>query len=86
MQMTTKQAVQIAKTWVFETFVGEDIRDVGLEEVRISDRNWNITIGFSRPWQKVFNPIAVNLNNERSYKILTIDDTSGDVIEMRNRE
>ena len=52
--MDVKEAVQTAKKYVAELFTDETIADVGLEEVVFNDmsNNWEITIGFSRPWQK----------------------------------
>ena len=51
-QMDVKAAVIMAKDHVADVFLGEDIRNVGLEEVEFDDSlgRWIVTIGFSRPW------------------------------------
>jgi hypothetical protein len=90
MQMTTKEAVQVAKSWVIDTFSDEEIRNVGLEEVKLVEGNWNITIGFTRPWDKYkSNPFIVTTGLslvDREYEVLVVDDASKNVIEMRNRD
>ena len=47
-------AVRIAKAYVAQAFAGEPISNIGLEETEFDEVNgeWNITIGFSRPWEK----------------------------------
>ena len=61
--MDVKEAVQTAKHYVAELFTDETIGDVGLEEVVFNDtsNNWEITIGFSQPWQK--DSLAASLGN-----------------------
>lgn len=51
--MDVKEAVQTAKKYIAELFTEETITNVGLEEVEFNDtsNNWEVTIGFSRPWQ-----------------------------------
>ena len=51
--MDVKEAVQTAKKYVAELFTDETIADVGLEEVEFNNtsNSWEVTIGFSRPWQ-----------------------------------
>ena len=53
--MDVKEAVRTAKEYLAELFAEETITDVGLEEVVFDDASneWNITIGFSRPWSQV---------------------------------
>ena len=52
--MDVKEAVRMAKEYLVELFAEESISDVGLEEVKFEDpsNKWNITIGFSRPWDQ----------------------------------
>ena len=40
----------MAKEYVADLYAGEEITDIGLEEVELSDRlnGWVVTIGFSR--------------------------------------
>ena len=62
--MDVKEAVQTAKNYIAELFTDETIADVGLEEVEFNDasNNWEVTIGFSRPWQT--NILTVALSNK----------------------
>lgn len=81
--MEVKEAVRTAKAYVTELFAGEEITDVGLEEVKfdVCTDDWKITIGFSRPWDQK-NTLTAALDNGhlgRSYKVLLIDDKTGRV-------
>ncbi len=86
--MDVKEAVQTAKKYVAELFTDETIADVGLEEVEFNNmsNNWEVTIGFSRPWQT--NLLAAALSNQqqkRSYKLVCINDDSGQVLSLKDR-
>ena len=86
--MYVKEAVQTAKKYVTELFTDETIADVGLEEVVFNDmsNNWEITIGFSRPWQKA--SLAAALGNQppgRSYKLVCINDNDGQITSLTDR-
>ena len=86
--MDVKEAVRTAKNYVSELFTDETITDVGLEEVVFDDtsNNWEITIGFSRPWQK--DSLAASLGNQppgRSYKLVCINDNDGHVTSLTDR-
>lgn len=98
--MDVKEAVQTAKKYVAELFTDEKITNVGLEEVEFNDTSnkWEITIGFSRPWdyEKFRNPIAealatslaersINRPEVRSYKLVYINDDSGKVLSLKDR-
>ncbi len=98
--MDVKEAVQTAKNYITELFTAETITNVGLEEVEFNDtsNNWEVTIGFSRPWnyEKFRNPIAEALANPlterntnrpavRSYKLVCINDDSGQVLSLKDR-
>lgn len=50
--MQVNEAVRAAKAYIAEVFAEEKIVEIGLEEVRIDDGIWDITIGFRRPWPK----------------------------------
>ena len=84
--MDTKQAVQQAKEYVIDLFADEDIADVGLEEVKFDDslNVWEITIGFTRPWNRRG---LANLPfvERRSYKIIRISDADGQAISVVHR-
>ena len=86
--MDIKEAVQTAKNYIDELFTDETIANVGLEEVEFNNtsNNWEITIGFSRPWQT--NTVATALGNKlpaRSYKLVCINDDDGRVVSLTDR-
>ena len=82
--MNAKQAVKKAKEHIVDLFGDEDIDAVGLEEIEEEGIYWKITIGFSRGWQLGFGSIAGG--EGRSYKVLLIDNESGNVISVRDRK
>ena len=87
MNLDTKEAVAIAKSWVSEQLSAEGVQDVGLEEVKFEGGYWLITIGFSRAWDRnSFATLAIGRGITRSYKVIVIRDDSKEVVEMRNRE
>ena len=86
--MDVKEAVRTAKSYIAELFTDETITNVGLEEVEFNStsNNWEVTIGFSRPWDQK-NPLTAALGNKlptRSYKLVRIDD-DGYVISLTDR-
>jgi hypothetical protein len=65
-------------------FGHEQPKNIGLEEVVYNDdaNEWEVTAGFSRPWDfqqsgimAQFQPAAP----KREYKVVTVDDASGQV-------
>ena len=84
--MDVKEAVRTAKEYLVNLYEGENITDIGLEEVVFNDEsdNWNITIGFSRPWD-TRNDVITSLRLRRSYKVVSIDDTTGRVESLTDR-
>ena len=99
-KMDVKEAVQTAKKYITELFTDEKITNVGLEEVKFDDtsNNWEVTIGFSRPWdyekfrnsiaEAIASPLAertINRPAVRSYKLVCINDNDGHVIALKNR-
>ncbi len=85
--MHVKQAVDLAKKDFLEIFADEHPTNLGLEEIEFDDstRIWQITLGFSRPWDSK-NALAAAINPPRSYKVVRISDDSGKVISIKNRE
>ena len=81
--MDVKQAVQTAKEHVAHLFADEHIMNVGLEEVEFDevDKLWAITIGFSRSWGRVGDILL-----PRTYKIVRIQDESGQVESVKHRD
>jgi hypothetical protein len=87
MNLDTKEATAIAKSRVLDQLSGEGVQDVGLEEVKFESGYWNITIGFSRAWDRnSFADLASWRGIKRIYKVIVISDDSEKVVEMRNRE
>ena len=89
--MNVKEAVSIAKSYLAQLYLGEEITDVGLEEVEfdeVSDQ-WSVTIGFARPWDtRTLLTAALSPASRaaaRSYKVLRIDDSSGEVKSLKDR-
>jgi len=86
--MEVKHAVVVAKQHVSDLFAPEDITNVGLEEIEVDEKRdeWQVTIGFARPWdgQGTF-AAAAGLARRRTYKIVVISDASGRVLAVRHR-
>jgi len=95
--MDVKEAVNMAKEYVKDLFASEGIFDIGLEEVEYDEsvKCWNVTIGFSRPWDKpVYGTVAEKIaalaerttSPKRSYKVVRIDNDFRRVLALKNRE
>jgi hypothetical protein len=87
--MDVKEAVEIAKAHIQELFGSEKIYNLGLEEVSFDDvvKRWNVTIGFSRPWDEPANSMARFMTSPtRSYKVVQISDITGEIKSVKNRE
>ena len=87
--MDVKKAAKLAKEYLSDLFSEEGISNLGLEEIELGTdgRFWEVTIGFSRPWDHG-GLAAVTLGQKglrRSYKVLRIDDCSGSVVSVRDR-
>ncbi len=94
--MHVKEAVRTAKEYVADLFIEEELVNVGLEEVEFDDASnrWTITIGFSRPWDRagkttqrenVFSTRNEATPRPRSYKVLRINDESGQIESLTDR-
>jgi len=88
--MDVKEAVQIALQYVKELFGDEKITNLGLEEAVRSGTTWQVTVGFSRPWNyPKKHPFMVDMSTgspARDYKIVEVDGDDGSVISVVNRE
>ncbi len=87
--MNVKEAAKLAKDYVADLFSEEGINNVGLEEIELGDDRqfWEVTIGFSRPWDHG-GLATVTLGQKglrRSYKVLRIDNTNGNVASVKDR-
>ena len=82
-----KEAARLAKEYVTDLFSEEGISNVGLEEIeQKSNRVWEVTVGFSRPWdQGALATISLGQKGlRRSYKVLRIDQ-SGNIASVKDR-
>jgi hypothetical protein len=95
--MTPKEAVAEAKSWIADVFAAENISDIRLEEIRFDDakRHWLITVGFARPapdtelspLERLSRPkLTLPPRLRTSYKVVRVDDLSGEVRAVENRE
>lgn len=94
--MNIKEAAKGAKQHIAELFTEEGVKDVGLEEIEFDGNSgiWRITIGFSRPWDRVdespsYSSIAelvgATRKRAREMKVVTLDDAEGKVLSVKNR-
>lgn len=89
--MDIKDAVRLAVRHVVELFEQEQVSNVGLEEVSFDyqDDEWVVTVGFSRPWdypaRGALSALSEPAPPRRSFKVVRINGTSGQVISIRNR-
>ena len=91
--MNIKDAIKVAKDYVNEVLADEQVTNLGLEETEFEPASgcWNITLGFSRPWntprtraQEVLENMGAVSSLRRSYKLFTIS-REGEVLSMKNR-
>ena len=94
--MDVKDAVKLAKAYVADIFMDENISHIGLEEVEYDELTgvWRVTIGFQRSWKKSLTGLAPTLSElyatpritDRWYKVLEINAETGRVLSMKDRE
>lgn len=90
--MDVREAVAKAREYISDVYAEEEIRHVGLEEVRFDDATnaWKVTIGFFRAWSEIA-PSPLQMLGDRSnwkrraFKVIQIDDGSGRVVSMTHR-
>lgn len=87
--MTPAEAIASAKRHIAELFQDESISNVGLEEIEFVEEGdqWQVTIGFSRPWDRPLG-IAATVGGRlgRTYKVVTINDSDGKIVAVKHRE
>ena len=86
--MDAREAVNRAREYLVELFDGEDIYQIGLEEVDFDDKTneWSVTVGFTRTWDRTAYLMSPHKNPEpRSYKVIRIHDSDGEVRSLRDR-
>jgi len=89
--MDVKEAVKKAIEYIKDVFDSEHLENIGLEEVVLNEADdvWEITIGFSRPWDYPKPGLVTGLqpqNPKREYKVVRIDNKSGEVKSIKIRE
>ena len=86
--MDVKEAARLAKEYVIDLFADEGISNVGLEEIELkSDQVWEVTVGFSRPWDHG-GLATISLGQRglrRSFKVLHIDSHNGNIASVKDR-
>lgn len=89
--MEAHDVIKRAKAWVTDIYAEEGIQNLGLEEIDYDEdeRAWNVTLGFSRPWNTARNAITAITGEpvaRRTYKIVKLSDSDGRVLSLHNRE
>ena len=86
--MDAKEAVALAKQHIQTLFANEGIVNVGLEEVEFdrAHQAWNITIGFSRPWDVHDDFPLIRKNMLRTYKKVVLSNQDQSVLSVKNRD
>lgn len=89
--MDVAEVVRLAKGYVSDLFAEEQPVNVGLEEIEFDDKKdeWDVTIGFSRPWNLNRNALTALTGDPvatgRSYKVVRIRDSDGIMVGLRQR-
>ncbi len=94
--MKPAEAIAIAKQYVEDTFAGEKIFDIGLEEIEFDESGgaWSITVGFSRPWHRrmsrtAYEAALANIEGKaekpipRDYRVVRIRDSDSKVLSVK---
>ncbi len=81
-----KQAVVTAKKYLEDVFGSELMTPPRLEEVWFDDRTdvWNVTFGFFRKPDDITS--AMGTYSTYAYKVVAIDDETGNPVSIRDRE
>ncbi len=86
--MHVKEAIQTAKSYIADVFSEENVGGMRLEEVVFEERSptWKITVSFVRPLTGFAATLAMTgAEDNRSLKVVEVDDTTGQVVSVRNR-
>lgn len=85
--MEAREAVKQAKLYLADLLQDEQPSNIGLEEIEKEGAIWRVTLGFSRPWNQatLFSPPGGKPTG-RSFRMLTIDDKTGEVLSMKKHE
>jgi hypothetical protein len=85
--LDVKAAVATTLTYLKDLYSDEQLKNIRLEEVWLSDdeKYWYITIGFDSP-TSVRDPLASLRLSEREYKLFKVRVEDGRVMEMKIRQ
>ena len=90
--MDVKSADQAAKDYVQDLYSDNNLRDLMLEEIEISEGSdeWLVTVGFSLSESKddsaaLITPSRKSRSLSRRYKIINVDAKTGQPISMKIR-
>lgn len=87
----TKEIIAVAKQWLAEQYVGEDIKDIGLEEVAYENKTWKITLSFYRSRPSIPTGFATIISPQdisrfgNAMKVVSVSDETGEIIGMQDR-
>lgn len=91
-----KQAVETAVHYLADLFAHEDISDIRLEEVELSEdgQTWHVTLSFLRKAKATGQPLVDALRvgsmggteKTRDFKVLAVRAENGEVTSMRIRQ
>lgn len=91
--MKARDAIGIAKRYLSEVFDEENILNLGLEEIEYDEaqKTWNVTLGFSRPWNQQRNVLSALVQDEhsslrRDYRVVRVRESDGEVTSIKLRE
>lgn len=84
--MNNKEAVKIAYKYFRDAFINENIHNLALEEIEMSDDGfWLITLGFDPEKKRTPMDILPRYDTERKYKVLKINNDTGKVSSLKIR-
>ncbi len=87
-----KEAVKIATGYMRDLYEADDIPNLLLEEVELSEdeKSWLVTLGFTREFLKP-SPLAIAVTNDspreiRAYKVVRLNAVNGQVESLKIRK
>jgi len=85
--LDVKAAAATAVTYLKDLYSDEQLKNIRLEEVWLSDdeKYWYITIGYDTP-TSARDPLAALRQPEREYKLFKVRVEDGRVMEMKMRQ
>lgn len=85
-----KQAIKISQDYIKELYSGDEIRDLSLEEIEVTEDSkfWLVTLAFTKQMTQPLNPIDAMTGPKyaRFFKELKIETESGQVRSMKNKK